>query len=91
MPDSHPYAEKLVAEAHMNTLHGGVSLTIAKVREQYWIPRLRRLARRVLKACNNCRRFQITAFTSPPPGQLPKDHTESQASFQVIGVDLLDL
>ena len=87
VPDSHLYAEKLVTEAPLNTLHGGVSLPMAKVREQYWIPRLRRLTRRVLKACNGCRRFRVTAFTSLPTGQLPKDRTEGRTPFQVVGVD----
>ncbi|XP_015754716.1 PREDICTED: uncharacterized protein LOC107334299 [Acropora digitifera] len=60
---------------------------MAKVRERYWVPRLRRLARKVVKACNGCKRFHATAFINPPPGQLPKDRTEGQNAFQVIGVD----
>lgn len=35
VPDSHHFADKIVAEAHQNTLHGGVGLTMARVREQY--------------------------------------------------------
>ena len=34
LPDSHPFAEKMVAEAHISILHGGVSLTMAKIREK---------------------------------------------------------
>ena len=87
VPESHQFARKLVEEAHDRTLHGGVSLTMAKIRERYWVPRLRRLARKVVKACNGCKRFHATAFINPPPGQLPKDRTEGQNAFQVIGVD----
>ena len=50
LPDSHPVAEKMVAEAHISTLHGGVSLTMTKIHEKYWVPRLQRLAKRVVKA-----------------------------------------
>ena len=39
LPDSTPYTKTLVHQAHMDTLHGGVALTMAKLREQYWIPR----------------------------------------------------
>ena len=39
LPDSHPYTYKLVQQAHLTTLHGGVALTMAKVREAYWVPR----------------------------------------------------
>ena len=87
VPESHQFARKLVEEAHDCTLHGGVSLTMAKIHERYWVPRLRRLARKVVKACNGCKRFHATAFINPPPGQLPKDCTEGQNAFQVIGVD----
>ena len=82
VPDSHQFADKLIAEAHQNTLHGGVGLILAKVREQYWVPRLR-----CLKNCYGCKRFNAQAFAVPPPGQLPKDRTQGQSAFEVIGVD----
>ena len=87
LPDNDVYTEKLVKQSHNETLHGGVSLTMSKVREMYWIPRLRRLAKRVLKRCFGCRRFQAIPFPNPQPGKLPKDRTEGDRPFQVIGVD----
>ena len=47
LPDSHPFTYKLVQQAHLTTMHGGSPLTMAKVREAYWVPRLRRLVKRV--------------------------------------------
>ena len=49
MPGEHPIfilkesvlAEKLVEEAHIITINGGVALTMAKIRSEYWIPSLR--------------------------------------------------
>ena len=41
LPDGQRYTEKLVAQAHVAVLHGGVGSTMAKVREHYWVPRLR--------------------------------------------------
>ena len=87
LPDSQRYTEKFITQAHLATLHGGVVSTIAKVREQYWVLRLRRLTKRVVKNCNECRRFQVQAFSSPPQGNLPKDRTEGQTPFQVVGVN----
>ena len=78
VPELPQFARKLVEEAHDRTLHGGVRLTMAKIREKYWNPRLRRLARKVVKACNGCKQFHATAFINPPPGQLPKDRTEGE-------------
>ena len=87
LPDNHLYTEKLVTEAHLGTLHGGVGLTMAKVRERHWVPRLRRLTKKIVKTCYGCKRFQVRALASPPPGNLPKDRTERRAAFQVVGID----
>ena len=75
------YSEKFVQEAHQGTLHGGVGLTMTKVREQHWIPRLRRLVKRVVKKCPGCKRFQAVALTAPPPGLLPQDRAEGSYPF----------
>ena len=49
LPDTAVYTEKFVEEAHESTLHGGAQVTMAKVRERHWVPRLRRLAKRIVK------------------------------------------
>ena len=87
LPDTEIYTEKFVQQAHEDTLHSGVGLTMAKVRENHWVPGLRQLAKRLIKKCPSCKRFQITALASPPPGLLPKDRTEGNTAFQVVGVD----
>ena len=87
LPDSQRYTEKFITQAHLATLHGGVVSTMAKVREQYWVPRLRRLTKRVVKNFHGCRRFQAQAFSFPPQGNLPRDRTEGQTPLQVVGVD----
>ena len=87
LPDQDVFTEKLVMDAHIRTLHGGVGLTMTKLREVYWIPRLRRLVRKVNKKCNGCKRFRAVAVVNPPPGNLPTDRTVGSSAFQVIGVD----
>ena len=87
LPDDGTFSEKLVANAHKKTLHGGVGLTMSEVRRTYWIPRLRRLARKAIKKCHGCKRFQARALSNPPPGNLPRDRTEGTAPFQVVGLD----
>ena len=37
-------------------IHGGVSSTIAKTRDRFWIPRLRKLAKSVVNGCNTCKK-----------------------------------
>ena len=87
IPPESILAEKLVMHEHQSTLHGGVSMTMSAVREKYWIPRLRRLTKKVRNNCNGCKRFQTTAFAKPPTGNLPRDRTDGTRPFQVVGVD----
>lgn len=87
LSDDHPFTSKLVHQAHLATLHGGVGLTMAKVRERYWVPRLRRLVKKVRGKCWGCKRFHTKAFQSPPPGNLPNTRTQGNTPYQVIGVD----
>ena len=62
-------------------------MTMAKVRERYWVPRLRCLAKKMRKNCNGCKRFQAKAFQAPPPSNLPSTRTQGTTPFQVLGVD----
>lgn len=82
--DSHLFADKLVTEAHQNTLRRRIFVTMAKVWEQHWVPRLQRLTKRVVKKCHGFKRCNVQAFVVSPPGQLLKDRTEGQSAFKVI-------
>lgn len=87
LPDNHSFTQKLVFQAHLATLHGGVGLTMAKVREKYWVPRLRRLVKKMRGTCNGCKRLRAKPYPAPPPGNLPSTRTEGSTPFQVVGVD----
>ena len=78
-------------DAHELTLHGGVTLTMALVRRNYWIPCLRQLTRSVYTRCYAFKKFHTAAFHRPPPTNLPVERTEGSSPFQVIGVDYADL
>ena len=87
LPRSSTFAKKVVERAHLATLHGGVAMVMAKVRERFWIPKLRRLVKQVRKDCYGCVRFRAQAYKKPPPGKLPITRTHVSTPFQVIGVD----
>ena len=89
---SHPFARKLVERAHHSTLHGGVGMTMAKIREHYyWIPKLRQLVKRVRTECWGCKRFRAQSNERPPPppppppGKLPTTRTKGTTPFEVLG------
>ena len=85
--DSALYTVKVVHRAHVVTLHGGAGLTMAKVRDRFWVPRLPKLVKSILKSCRGCERFRAIPAQSPPPGLLPRERTEGNTPFNVIGVD----
>ena len=51
IPNKSVLTEKLVEEAHLQTIHRGVTLIIYRIRDQYWIPTLRQLVKRIIKRC----------------------------------------
>ncbi|XP_028408199.1 uncharacterized protein LOC114530777 [Dendronephthya gigantea] len=87
LPDNELLTEKIVEHAHKLSCHGGVGMTMAKFREKYWTPRLRNIVKRVTKSCHTCKRFRAIAVANPPIGNLPRDRTEGNTAFQVVGVD----
>ena len=60
-PDS-LLAEKLIFQAHKNTLHGGAVLIMIKVRSNYWIPTVRKLTKSVVRKCYGCKRFNSLPY-----------------------------
>ena len=67
-------------------MHGGVVLTMTKVRSNYWIPTLRKLTKTVVRKCYGCKRFKSLPYLGP----LPNDGTEQVMPFQVIGTDFVN-
>jgi hypothetical protein len=83
----HAFTKKLVRRIHVNTLHGGVGLTMAAIRETYWVPKLRRLVKTIRSECWGCKRFRTIAIKTPAPGYLPTNRTDGKTAFEVVGVD----
>ena len=79
LSESALFTKKLVMHVHTQTM--------AKVREKYWVPRLRRLTKQVIRNCHGCKRFQVAALPNPPTGNLPKERTAGSVPFKSIGVD----
>ena len=89
LPDDHLFTAKLVFNAHLATPHGGVGFIMAKVREKYWVIRLRRLVKKLRGSYHGCKRFRARAYQAPLPGNLPRSRTQRSRPFQVIGVDFV--
>ena len=87
LPDDDPFTAKLVHLTHIVTHYGEVTLTMAKLSDVYWVPRLRNLTKKVRGNCWECERFRAKAFEDAPPGNLPTTRTEGETPYQAVGVD----
>ncbi|XP_064077635.1 uncharacterized protein LOC135195304 [Macrobrachium nipponense] len=88
LPPNSPLTGLIVIQAHENVLHAGVQDTICKVREEYWIPRLRQCVKKMKTKCHLCNRLEGPALRRPPPPPLPACRVNSLRPFEVTGVDL---
>ena len=79
--------EKLIEEAHIQTIRGGVTLTTAKIRSKYWVPTLRQLVKRVLRIYYGCKKFHVKSYPVPQKMLLAADCTNLDLSFKIIGAD----
>ena len=87
IPNKSLLAEKLVDETHLKTIHGGVTFTMARIRDQYWIPTLGKLVKRIIKRCYGCKRFNISHYPKPSQGLMPTDRTKQDLPFSLMGKD----
>ena len=83
----HPFTAKVAFQAHLSAIHGGIGITVAKIRECYWVPRLRRLIKKITKSGYGCKQFRAKAYQVPPPGNLPTTRTRGTTPYQVIDID----
>ena len=81
IPSKSVLAEKLVEEAHSQTMHGEVTLTMARIRDQHWIPTLRQIVKRIIKRCYGCKRFNISHYPKPSQELISTDRTKQDLPF----------
>ena len=81
------FLQRMIEHQHHQTLHGGVSATMAAVRERFVIKRLRTAVKSLLHRCNTCKRHRVKRIGSPPESDLPQFRTEFTRPFEATGVD----
>lgn len=86
LPDKHHFTKLIIEEAHTDVLHGGVQLTLRKLRDTYWIIHARSQVQKVVHKCITCFRDR-----KPMMGQkmadLPPFRTEQARPFAFVGCD----
>lgn len=86
LPKDHPVTTKIIKHVHIGTLHAGTQLTLAKIRECYWIPQGRSSVSNVLRKCLRCHKYK-NQVAEQIMGILPKERVNPSYCFKYTGVD----
>ncbi|XP_053390171.1 uncharacterized protein LOC123560839 [Mercenaria mercenaria] len=78
-----------IDKIHKEILHSGVSQTLAKTRQRFWIPHGRATIKSVLHMCTVCRRFDGGPYKMPPMPSLPPSRVTECRPFSRTGLDYL--
>ena len=62
IPHKSVLAEKLLIEAHLQTILGGMTLTMTKIRDQCWIPTARQLVKRIITSVTSAKYSTLVIF-----------------------------
>ena len=79
-------AETLIFHIHNQVMHLGVANTMASVRENWWIPKLRAKVKKVIKNCNICKVYSSKPYGVLSTSALPEFRIEGSRPFEVTGV-----
>lgn len=78
---------RLVKDALERILHSGVNMTISKLRQLFWIPRIRQLVRKLLRRCVICRNVEGKLYCAPNHPLIPSIRLQKATPFTATGID----
>ena len=81
------FGEKLIAHAHEQIMDLGVVNTMANLRNEWWIPKLRSKVKKAINQCNTCKVFSTKPYGSTTTAAMPSFRTEDGRPFETTGVD----
>ena len=76
----------LIRHYHVSNFHAGLTSTLAKLREDYWLHQGRQQIRKLLRKCIVCQRMQSRRFDAPA-APLPPARITPAEPFAIVGVD----
>lgn len=88
LPSRNHFTNLLIVHTHVKSLHAGTQLTLANLRQKYWILGGRRTIRDVLVKCVQCHRNKATTVTQLMADLPPVRVRCTHRPFVHSGVDL---
>ncbi|XP_043264010.1 uncharacterized protein LOC122404151 [Colletes gigas] len=82
----HHVSNMIIRQCHVDTLHGGLQLTMYTVRQKFWIIGGRNAARTVIQKCMRCVRWNATTSTQLMQDLIP-ERSRAARPFSNCGVD----
>ncbi|CAC5399320.1 unnamed protein product [Mytilus coruscus] len=79
----------LLKKTHKGLFHSGVSGTLCRIRNKFWIPQGRATVRQILRHCKTCKRFEVGSFKMPNMAPFPRSRVSRSLPFQGTGLDYL--
>ena len=89
LPRESTYAIRICEDAQRRVGHKSVNFVMAAVRNEFWIPRLRTVVKRIKRECENCKILMATPYPAPDVGLLPLLRTSAKYPLSVTGVDFV--
>lgn len=86
LPHTGKLTQLVVEHAHAMTLHGGARLTLAHIRQNYWIISGNRAVKTLLRRCVRCHRYNLTEHHQLM-GNLPQPRVTPSRPFTHTGID----
>jgi hypothetical protein len=79
----------IMHSVHISLSHSGVDATLCQFFRTWWVPKARRLAKRMIKECPICLQDRAVKFALPPMPPWPKSRVCPAAPFRFTGLDYL--
>jgi hypothetical protein len=86
---AHQLTTLFILGEHIKALHGGVRVTLARIRQRVWVLKGRRTVQNALRQCYVCRRWQAQAGRVIE-GPVPSPRLDISPPFAVSGVDFAE-
>ncbi|XP_053395705.1 uncharacterized protein LOC128555912 [Mercenaria mercenaria] len=87
LPKNDHLTELIIERTHKELLHSGISQTLAKTRQKFWIIHGRATVKTVLNKCVLCRRHEGGSYKMPPMSALPSSRVTESTPFSRTGLD----